>query len=67
MTLDQVRAAVSEVLNDMNAAEAALESQGPEWRAAGDTEAIEATESFISECEVMEQWYLSFLKPGERL
>ena len=67
MTLEQIREAVNQVLNDMNAAEYHLSSQEAEWRAAGDTYAIEALKTFISGCEVLELWYLSFLPHGQHL
>lgn len=46
--------------------ELALEEHGPEWRSAGDLEAIQAREEARDALEIEETWWESFAPRGEQ-
>jgi hypothetical protein len=61
MTPEEVRAMLNTVYAERHAIGQELHCQGPEWRAAGDVEAIQTCEALLSDLDVWEVWYLSFL------
>ena len=62
----QARKQLEEVRNLIDGIDLELQTQGPEWRAAGDTGAVQAREDAREALETEAAWWESFAPPGAR-